>query len=125
MKKPTNKRFTARIKECADVITAVGIIGAALVGVGTWCTAQINASTNAKIDNISSQITDIKLDTTRNQLLTLIGNFPDNESEIMKVAQYYFGTLKGDWYATTIFTKWAEEHGYTIDELAFMKEAAK
>lgn len=121
----TKKKFTARIKECADVITAVGVIGAALVGVGTWCTAQINASTNEKIDNLSAQITDLKLDATRSQLLTLISSYPDNESEIMKVAQYYFGTLKGDWYATTIFTKWAADHGISVDELTFMKEVLK
>lgn len=121
----TKKKFATRIKECADVITAVGVIGAALVGVGTWCTAQINASTNQKIDNLSEQITDLKLDATRSQLLTLISNYPDNESEIMKVAQYYFGTLKGDWYATTIFTKWASDHGISTDELTFMKEVLK
>lgn len=121
----TKKKFTARIKECADVITAVGVIGAALVGVGTWCTSQINASTNEKIDKLSDQITDLKLDATRSQLLTLISSYPDNESEIMKVAQYYFGTLKGDWYATTIFTKWAADHGISVDELTFMKEVLK
>lgn len=121
----TKKKFTTRIKECADVITAVGVIGAALVGVGTWCTAQINASTNSKLDAISAQMSDIKLDTTRTQLLTLINTSPDNEAEIMKVAQYYFGTLKGDWYMTSLFTKWAEDHGYSAEELTFMKEATK
>ena len=125
MSKQVKTKFAARIKECADVIAAVGVIGAALVGVGTWCTAQINASTNQKIDSLSEQLTDLKLDATRSQLLTLISNYPDNESEIMKVAQYYFGTLKGDWYATTIFTKWASDHGISTDELTFMKEVLK
>lgn len=119
------KTVKERLKDASDTIGAVTIIGTACVGVGTWCTTQINASTNQKLDDLSSQLSDIKADTTRTQLLTLINTSPDNEAEIMKVAQYYFGELKGDWYMTTLFTKWAEEHGYTTDELTFMKEATK
>lgn len=119
------KTIRERLKDTSDVIGAVTIIGTACVGAGTWCVTQINASTNKKLDELSSQLSDIKADTTRTQLLTLINTSPDNEAEIMKVAQYYFGTLGGDWYMTSLFTKWAEEHGYTADELTFMKEATK
>lgn len=124
-KKQPKKKFFERIKEFADVIAAVGVIGAALVGVGTWCTTQINAGTNEKLDKISSQINDMKLDNTRTQLLMMISNFPENKSEILKIAQYYFGDLKGDWYATDVFTKWAAEHDIDVEELAFMKETTK
>lgn len=125
MSKQVKKKFLTRLKECSDAIAAVTIIGGALVGVGTWCTSQMNASTNERLDTLSAQMSDLKLDTTRSQLLTLISNYPDNESEIMKVAQYYFGTLKGDWYMTSLFAKWAEDHGYSAEELTFMKEATK
>lgn len=114
MARKKSKRFISRIKEFADILTAVGIIGAALVGVGTWCTHQINASTNEKLDNISSQMQDLKLDTTRSQLLTLMKNYPDNEEEIMKVARYYFKELNGDWYMTSLFIKWGEENGIDV-----------
>ena len=123
-KKP-KKNFFSRLKEFADIITAIGIIGAALVGVGTWCTSQINASTNDKLDKLSAQIDDMKLDNTRTQLLMMISDFPENKSEILKIAQYYFGDLKGDWYATDVFTKWAAAHGVNVDELTFMKEVSK
>lgn len=119
------KTIRERLKDASDVIGAVTIIGTACVAIGTWCTTQINAGTNAKLDSISSQMTDLKLDTTRNQLLILITTTPENKEEVMKVAQYYFGTLKGDWYMTSMFTKWAEAHGITTDELTFMKEATK
>ncbi len=119
--KAPKKKFLSRIKDCADVITAVGVIGAALVAVGTWCTTQINASTNAKLDAISSQMAELKLDTTRSQLLTLMKNYPDNKEEIMKVAKYYFKDLDGDWYMTSLFIEWGEEKGIDISEVVNVK----
>lgn len=118
--KAPKKKFLSRIKDCADIITAVGVIGAALVAVGTWCTTQINASTNAKLDAISSQVTELKLDTTRSQLLTLMKNYPDNEEEIMKVAKYYFKDLNGDWYMTSLFIEWGEEKGIDVTGIVKM-----
>ena len=124
MTKTTQKKkgFISRIKEFADVLTAVGVIGAALVGVGTWCTHQINASTNEKLDTISSQMHDLKLDTTRNQILTLMKNYPDNEEEIMKVARYYFKELDGDWYMTSLFIKWGNEKGIDVTDIVKVNE---
>ena len=111
------KTIRERIKDASDVTGAVTIIGTACVGVGTWCVTQINASTNAKLDSISDQMTELKLDTTRNQLLTLIKNYPDNEEEIMKVAKYYFKDLNGDWYMTSLLIEWGEEKGIDVTEI--------
>lgn len=106
-----------RLKDTSDVIGAVTVIGTACVGVGTWCVTQTNASTNTKLDSISDQVTELKLDTTRNQLLTLMKNYPDNEEEIMKVAKYYFRDLNGDWYMTSLFIEWGEERGIDVTEI--------
>lgn len=111
------KTIRERLKDTSDVIGAVTIIGTACVGVGTWCVTQINASTNTKLDSISDQVTELKLDTTRNQLLTLMKNYPDNEEEIMKVAKYYFNDLNGDWYITNLFIEWGEERGIDVTEI--------
>ena len=111
------KTIRERLKDTSDIIGAVTIIGTACVGVGTWCVTQINASTNTKIDSISDQVTELKLDTTRNQLLTLMKNYPDNEEEIMKVAKYYFKDLNGDWYMTSLFIEWGEEKGIDVTEI--------
>lgn len=115
--KKKSKKFISRVKEFADILTAVGIIGAALVGVGTWCTHQINAGTNERLDTISSQMSELKLDTTRSQLLTLMKNYPENEEEIMRVARYYFKELKGDWYMTSLFIKWGNEKGIDVTDI--------
>lgn len=111
------KTIRERLKDASDIIGAVTIIGTACVGVGTWCVTQINASTNAKLDSISDQMTELKLDTTRSQLLTLMKNYPDNEEEIMKVAKYYFKDLNGDWYMTNLFIEWGEENGIDVTEI--------
>lgn len=118
--KTPKKKFISRIKDCADIITAVGVIGAALVAVGTWCTTQINASTNEKLDTISAQMTELKLSTTRSQLLTLMKNYPENEEEIMKVAKYYFKDLNGDWYMTSLFIEWGEKEGIDVTGIVKM-----
>ena len=111
------KAMRERIKDISDVIGAVTVIGTACVGVGTWCVTQINANINTKLDSISDQVTELKLDTTRNQLLTLMKNYPDNEEEIMKVAKYYFKDLNGDWYMTSLFIEWGEEKGIDVTEI--------
>lgn len=115
--KKQKKSMLSRIKDIADVITAVGIISAAAVGIGTWCITRINAETNSKIDEVSNKIDSIELNSTRSQLLTLISDYPDNEDEILKVAKYYFKDLNGDWYMTTLFTKWAEDRGLNTDTI--------
>lgn len=118
--KAPKKKLISRIKETSDVITAVGVIGATCVGVGTWGITQINADTNAKLDSISNQVTELKLDTTRNQLLTLMNNYPHNTNEIMKVAKYYFKDLNGDWYMTELFIEWGEKEGIDVTDIVRM-----
>lgn len=119
------KTIRERLKDASDIIGAITVIGTAGICVGTWSVTQINADTNSKLDSISSQVTELKLSTARSQLLTLMNHYPNNDEEIMKVAKYYFKDLGGDWYMTSLFTKWAEEHGHTTEELTFIKEVIK
>lgn len=104
------KKIGEWIQTAAGIITSVTIIATAAVGIGTWGVTQVNAGTNAKIDALSSQINEIQLDTTRNQLLILMEH-DENSEEVLKVARFYFQELKGDWYMTSLFEKWADKHG--------------
>lgn len=45
-------------------------------------------------------------DSVRTQMLVLISDYPDDESEILEIARHYFHDLHGDWYMTPIFNKW-------------------
>lgn len=121
-KRTKKEKWTERVKSLAEIITAVGIIGAAMVGVGTWCIGQVNATTNEKLDSISTKIDSIELNSTRNQLLTLMSDYPNNESEILKVADYYFNDLDGDWYMTELFSKWGNARGIDVSNIIKMKK---
>lgn len=125
VKKPKEKmseKIIKKTKSLADVITAVGIIGAAAVGIGTWCVTQMNAGTNKKLDTIIEKVDKAELNATRSQLLTLMSDYPDNESEILKVADYYFNELDGDWYMTELFTKWADSRGIDVTKIVTVKK---
>lgn len=125
VKKPKEKmseKIIKKTKSLADVITAVGIIGAAAVGIGTWCVTQMNAGTNQKLDTIIEKVDKAELDATRSQLLALMSDYPDNESEILKVADYYFNGLDGDWYMTDLFTKWADSRGIDVTKIVTVKD---
>ena len=39
---------------------------------------------------------------------------PNNVDTILKLAEQYFVKLRGDWYMTNEFGKWAKEHDVTI-----------
>ena len=125
VKKPKEKmseKIIKKTKSLADVITAVSIIGAAAVGVGTWCVTQMNAGTNQKLDTIIEKVDKAELDATRSQLLALMSDYPDNESEILKVADYYFNGLDGDWYMTDLFTRWADSRGIDVTKIVTVKD---
>lgn len=53
---------------------------------------------------------------TRVQLLQMIDMRPTDVVGISKIAERYFGELKGDWYATHVFADWILRGGYEIPE---------
>ena len=36
---------------------------------------------------------------------------PDEQTEILKIAEHYFVKLKGNWYMTSVFSKWCKSRG--------------
>lgn len=102
------------IKELSAVVAAVITIGGAAAAGGTWLVNKVTSDTNERLDKISASLDNLELDTTRTQLIMLINDYPDNTSEILKVANKYFVDLKGDWYVTEIFTKWAKDHDVDV-----------
>jgi len=48
-------------------------------------------------------------DNCRTQLLLLMSDYPEERKEIFTLAEYYFTTLKGDWYMTSLFKKFLKE----------------
>ena len=85
----------------------IGFIGSGAFA--TIITAIINAISSRK--GIKSKLKKLEKDSIRTQLLLMISDYPDEKQEIMTLAQYYFVTLKSDWYMTSLFDKYLSKHG--------------
>ena len=115
------KNWPQKVKDAAAFISAVIVIGGALIGAGKWLLAEINASTNARIDALEEKIDENaeadELATTRLELMVLMEHDPDNTIEIEKLARHYFLDLKGNSYLTSVFSKWCAAHGLNCAEI--------
>ena len=69
---------------------------------------------NTNIDEILELSKETRKDNIRIQLLMIMEHQPENVDTILKIAEKYFIKLKGDWYMTNEFSKWAKEHNVTI-----------
>ena len=116
------KNIPKIVKDIAAIITAIGVITGALITCSSFISSKITESVDKKLDNISEQLNNIELDSTRTQLLTLMSNYPDNESEILKVAYHYFRELGGDWYMSELFAEWAEERNIDVSHIMTIKK---
>ena len=65
-------------------------------------------------NEILEKLTRLEHDMSRTQLLLLMNDMPDNTTEILIVAEYYFVNLKGDWYMSILFDEWLEKKGLNI-----------
>ena len=64
----------------------------------------------AKLDKIISEQKKSEKDALRTQLLVMMYLLPNNQEEIMSLAQRYFGELKGDWFYSSLFNKWLKDN---------------
>jgi len=67
------------------------------------------AQLNNSLVQINKELKLNKKDLVRLQLIVMIANFPDDEHEIMTIAENYFNVLKGNWYATSFFKSWLKD----------------
>lgn len=64
------------------------------------------AKIDESLNRIECRLDDGEKNSARTQLILMISIYPEDTSEIMKLGEYYFSDLKGDWYMTSIFNKW-------------------
>lgn len=109
------------IKAVAGVISACGVIASGMVAFSDCIKGIIVSEVSDRLDALNYELKDIKQDTVRLQLITMIENDPQNVESILKIAKKYFLELKGDWYATSIFQNWANEHNIDISAFGHLK----
>ena len=98
----------------------------AIIGSGalsTLISAIITAVSNRKgrLKKIEEKLTTIEAnqkmaekDALRTQLLMMIASYPEEKTDILRLAEYYFHRLDGNWIAKAIFNKWLEEYANGI-----------
>lgn len=65
---------------------------------------------------MKNELREIRLDTTRTQLIMLMEHQPHNHDTVIKVAERYFCDLAGDWYLTSLFRDWATREGISVPD---------
>lgn len=63
-----------------------------------------------KIDKILEEQQKTEKDNLRTQLLVMMNMMPNNHEEIMTLAERYFKELKGDWFYSSLFSKWLKDN---------------
>lgn len=119
-----------KVQKWATRLGAVATIIGILTAGGGWLIHQVD---NAVATRIEAQTTEIQqevqaisnevkkheeqsdLQLTRLELMNLIQLDPTNVIEIEKVAKHYFIDLQGDWYLTSVYSKWAKQYGGNMD----------
>lgn len=76
-----------------------------------------------ELKNLKYQLKIQEKDSLRTQLMVMIKDFPDETSDILRLAEYYFTTLGGNWVLTDIFSTWALENNVTTPTWFIKKES--
>lgn len=94
----------------------IAIIGSGALSTLISAIVQAIANRKSRLTKIEQKLGKIEenqhtaeTDSLRTQLLLMIADYPEEKTEILKIAERYF---KGDgnWVATAIFNKWLIEH---------------
>ena len=64
----------------------------------------------SKLDKLLDEQKKNEKDNLRTQLLVMMTVMPNDHSEILTLAERYFGQLKGDWFYSSLFAKWLKEN---------------
>lgn len=62
------------------------------------------------LELLKKKLGKLEKDSVRTQLLVLMSDYSDNKQEILEVAQHYFADCKGNWYMTSMFSKWLTDN---------------
>ena len=98
------------------------IVVAILASNGAFALIQYLITRHDTKKNIKGTLIKLEKDGLRTQMLLLILMRPDEEGEILKIAQHYFVKLKGNWYMTSVFSKWCKSRGLRPEWFHFEDE---
>lgn len=62
------------------------------------------------LETLTRKLNKLEKDSVRTQLLLLMSDYSGNQQEILEVAQHYFADCKGNWYMTSMFSRWLTDN---------------
>ena len=72
---------------------------------------KIKEESDSKDEHLQKELKQLEKDSVRTQLLLLMNHYhPDDEHELMVVAQHYFIDLEANWYLTPKFNRFLEKY---------------
>lgn len=94
--------------------TTINIIIAVLASNGFFALVQFLITRHDTAKNVKGKLLTLEKDGLRTQLLLLLLMKPEEQTEILTIAEHYFvkppNGLGGNWYMTGLFAKWCDEH---------------
>lgn len=107
-------KLNTKASKIAGFVSAILVIGGALVGAGNWMSGQITGAISAQIDDFRSEVKSSNdsqdLAIMRLELMNLMQNDPDNVVEIEMLGKKYFQN-GGNSYMSRLYSDYAREHG--------------
>lgn len=103
--------LNSKTQRIVTTITSAGIIIGAFFGFSNYIVAQLDLHIQDQMSDVKADVSEIKLSSTRNELLLMIEHNPNNVVEIERLAKVYFVDMKGDFYMTGLYSDWAKKHG--------------
>ena len=67
-----------------------------------------------EMSSIKTQLKLTEKDELRTQLMVMMKDYPEEKTDILRLAQHYFVNLNGNWVLTDIFSRWSQNQGVSI-----------
>ncbi|MBP5722601.1 MAG: hypothetical protein J6X18_03360 [Bacteroidales bacterium] len=113
------KDIPEKVKKISAFISAIIVIITACGSLLNWFEAKMTEHLDARISSVENTVNEIRQDTIRLQLDSLINNDSENIESILNVAKVYFIDMNGDWYMTEKFKRWGREHDVDLTDFHF------
>lgn len=107
------------MKKISALISAIIVIVTACGSILAWFENKLTERLDSRIEYIETTVKEIRQDTIRLQLNSLIDGDSENVESILTVAKTYFIDMGGDWYMTEKFKSWGRAHDVDLSDFTF------
>ena len=96
--------------EIAIAILGSGALSALISGIFGMIQARRSkqAEIEQELKEVKEKLDIAEKDALRTQLMVMIKDYPHETTDILRLAEYYFKKLEGNWVMSNIFREWCE-----------------